>query len=131
MSKKNNQTQKQLQKNKELEQKLNEELETIERVCFDYKKNKSFNNQIILTLISVIILYCQQYVLRNNIDIGFSKFFIEYIGIGVIFAIIFGWISYYLEFYTTNFKYYKIGKCIIWILELIMIIIFGILLIKN
>lgn len=131
MSKKNNQTQKQLQNNKELEQKLNEELETIERVCFDYKKNKSFNTQIILTLFSVIILYCQQYVLKNNIDIGFSDLFIKYIGIGAIAGGIFGWISHYLEFHTTDFKYYKIGKCIIWVLELIMIIIFGILLFKG
>lgn len=115
---------------KKEEEKLNQELDTLKSICFDYKKNKSFITQIILTVVACLILYCQQYILKNNIDIGLSLIFIKYIGIVSIASIIFGWISYFLEFYISNFKVFKIGKCIIWILEIILIIGFIILLIK-
>lgn len=113
------------------QEKLNQELDTLKNICYDYKKNKSFNIQLILSAISGIVLYCQQYVLKNNIDIGFNILFIKYIGIVCIASVILGWVSYFLEFHTTNFKVFKIGKIIIWILELLLVIGFIFLLIKG
>lgn len=116
--------------NKDMDKYLTKELDTIKNVCFGYKKNKSLNTQLFFTVISAIILYCQQYILKNEIDIGLSNLLIHYIGIIAILATLFGWFSYYLEFHTNDFKYYKIGKSIIWIIELIMILIFIFLLFK-
>lgn len=105
-------------------QKLETELETIKNVCDAYKKNKAFNLQILLTIIEILFFYCQQYVLRNNIDIGLEISFIKYIGIAIIFAFLLGWGNYIVEFHISNFNLSKILQCIIWIIEIILIIIF-------
>ena len=125
----NNKTKEEI--NKEISEKLDNELETIESVCFEYKKNKSFISQILFSLLGGLILYCQQYVLKNNIDIGLSNFMLNYIGIATIVGILFGWIGYYLEFYISNFNIFKICKTIIWIIEIIMIVVFVFLLFFN
>ena len=117
---------KQTQKQK-MEQ-LNKELDSLENICFAYKKQKSFNLQLVLTGISCLILYCQQYILKNNIDIGLKHSMIIYIGVMAVMTILFGWISHFLEFHTKNFKTFKIGKLIIWGIELVMIGIFVFLL---
>lgn len=109
-------------------QNLENELETIKSVCYDYKKRKSLNIQIITSIFALIILYSQQYILNNNIDIGFSHTFIIYIGICCILTILLGWISYILEFHINNEKIFKIGQYIVWGIEIIAIIIFLILL---
>lgn len=113
--------------NKKMED-LNKELDRLEQICYDYKKNKSFNTQLILTVIQCLVLYCVKYVIENNLDIGFSMFTVKYIEIGLIVSIIFGWLNHYLEYHTTNMKLFKIAQISIWIIEIIMIIIFLILL---
>lgn len=109
-------------------EKLNQELESLQVVCTEYKKTKMRNNQIILTIIAGIILYCQHYVVTNQIDIGLSSMFVTYIGIVCILSIMLGWASYFIEFHVTNEKWFKIFQIMIWVIEIIAIIIFIILL---
>ena len=108
--------------NKELE--LDKELDSIKNICYEYKKNKSFQHQFILTIIQLLCLYCQSYVVKNNIDIGLGNFLTNYIGFGLVVSIILGWIKHFLEFNTTSMKVFKIGMIIIWIIELILVGIF-------
>lgn len=124
-----NKTKKQI--NKEIYDKLDKELETIESVCFEYKKNKSFFAQILLSIFGVLVIYCQQYILKNSVDIGLNSFMLHYIGIFSVVVIVFCWIGHYLEFYVKNFNVFKICKIIIWIIELIMTIVFIFLLFKG
>lgn len=117
--------QKQVQKQMET---LNQELENLQSVCTEYKRIKMRNNQIILTIIASIILYCQHYVVVNQIDIGLSSVFVTYIGIAGILSILLGWSSYLIEFHVVNEKIFKVCQIAIWVIEIIAIIIFVILL---
>ena len=107
---------------------LNQELENLQSVCTEYKRIKMRNNQIILTIIASIILYCQHYVVVNQIDIGLSSVFVTYIGIAGILSILLGWSSYLIEFHVVNEKIFKVCQIAIWVIEIIAIIIFVILL---
>lgn len=115
-------------KNEEQLADLEQELETLKSVCNDYKKQKSLNIQIFMTVFAVILLYCQQYVLKNEIDIGFSHAFIVYVGIGCVLSIILGWVSHILEFYVQNEKIFKTGQYIIWGIEGLAVVVFLVLL---
>ncbi len=118
------------QNNQQQMEELNKEIDCIKNICTEYKKTKMRNNQLILTVIACIILYCQHYVVTNQIDIGLSSAFITYIGIAGIASIILGWASYFLEFHIVNEKVFKVCQVGIWIVELIFIIIFLVLLFK-
>lgn len=114
--------------NNEQIEKLNDEIDNLKNVCTEYKKNKMRNNQLILTVIACIILYCQHYVVVNQIDVGLSSTLITYIGIAGILSIILGWSSYFIEFHIANEKIFKICQAAIWIIEIIAIVIFIVLL---
>lgn len=114
--------------NNEQIEKLNDEIDNLKNVCIEYKKNKMRNNQLILTVIACIILYCQHYVVVNQIDVGLSSALITYIGIAGILSIILGWSSYFIEFHIANEKIFKICQAAIWIIEIIAIVIFIVLL---
>lgn len=118
----------QITSNSEQIEKLNDEIDNLKNVCTEYKKNKMRNNQLILTVIACIILYCQHYVLVNQIDVGLSSALITYIGIAGILSIILGWSSYFIEFHIANEKIFKICQAAIWIIEIIAIVIFIVLL---
>lgn len=107
---------------------LNKEIDNLKSVCTEYKKNRMRNNQIILTIVACIILYCQHYVVTNQIDVGLSSAFITYIGIAGILSIVLGWSSYFLEFYVANEKVFRVCQIGVWIIEIIAIIIFIVLL---
>lgn len=121
------------QQNNQMKQmeELNKEIDNLKNVCAEYKRTKMRNNQLILTVIAGIILYCQHYVVVNQIDIGLSSEFITYIGIAGILSIVLGWSSYFIEFHITNEKASRICQIAIWIIEIIAIIIFVILLLRN
>lgn len=114
--------------NNEQIEKLNDEIDNLKNVCTEYKKNKMRNNQLILTVIACIILYCQHYVVVNQIDVGLSSALITCIGIAGILSIILGWSSYFIEFHIANEKIFKICQAAIWIIEIIAIVIFIVLL---
>ena len=107
---------------------IESQLEKIEDVCREYNKNRSFLTQLVTTFICAGLLYLQHQVMIGCIPLELSKVCMQYIGVCLLLTPLFGWIGYFVEFYTKSFKLFKIVKGTIWMVELILVIVFLILL---
>jgi hypothetical protein len=106
---------------------IDEDLERMNQIFYEYRKQKSCNVQVLTSFIAFVLVYWQQHVIKNSIEVGIPTIMLYYIGIAAVIVAGFGWLGHYLEFHVVNENIYKKGKVAIWIIEIIMVIIFLVL----